>query len=106
MRLDEGLDTGPVYACEKTPIGAEETVQELSLRLAELGCGLMKRTVAGIVAGTLHLVPQDPARASLAPILTKQDGNIDWSLAARQIHNRIRAFNPWPGTRAVFRDGI
>ena len=106
MRLDEGLDTGPVYACEKTPIGEEETVQQLSLRLAELGRGLMKRTIAGIVAGTLQPVPQDRYGATLAPILTKPDGNLDWSLSARAIHNRIRAFNPWPGTRAVFRDGV
>ena len=106
MRLDEGLDTGPVYACEKTPIDDEETVQQLSLRLAELGCSLMTRSVAGIITGTLLPVPQDHARATFAPILTKGDGNLDWSLSARQIHNRIRAFNPWPGTRAVFRGGV
>ena len=104
MRLDEGLDTGPVYACEKTPIDPEETVQQLSVRLAALGCGLMKRTIEGIVSGTLQPTPQDPALATLAPILNKEDGNIDWNLPALAIHNRIRAFNPWPGTRAAFRD--
>jgi methionyl-tRNA formyltransferase len=106
MRLDEGLDTGPVYACVKTAIDEEETVQQLSLRLSELGRDLMKRTVAGIIAGTLQPVPQDGAGATLAPILTKKDGNVDWSQSAREIYNRIRAFNPWPGTRAVFRDGV
>jgi methionyl-tRNA formyltransferase len=106
MRLDEGLDTGPVYACEKTPIDPEESVQQLSDRLASMGCGLMERTLAGIVAGTLQPVPQDGERATLAPILTKEDGNIDWKLPAGAIHNRIRAFQPWPGTRSVFRGQI
>jgi methionyl-tRNA formyltransferase len=103
MRLDEGLDTGPVYACEKTIIDPDESIQKLSERLSILGQGLMTRTIAGIVAGTLPAVPQDHTRATLAPILTKQDGIIDWSLPARSIHNRIRGFNPWPGTRTTFR---
>ena len=106
MQLDEGLDTGPVYACEKTPIDPDENVEQLSARLADLGCGLMKRTLAGLVAGTLRPTPQDHARATLAPILKKEDGNIDWRLQARTIHNRVRAFNPWPGTRTQFRDQV
>ena len=106
MKLDEGLDTGPVYACETTPIDPDETVQQLSDRLSALGCGLMQRSVGGIVAGTLKAVPQDHARATHAPILTRQDGNIDWRLPARMIYNRIRAFHPWPGTRTVFRDAL
>jgi methionyl-tRNA formyltransferase len=106
MRLDEGLDTGPVYACAKTPISPQETIQELSSRLAALGCDLMKRTVAGIFDGTLQPLPQDHARATLAPLLTKQDGVVDWSLPALAIHNRIRAFNPWPGARTMFRGEV
>jgi methionyl-tRNA formyltransferase len=106
MKLDEGLDTGPVYACEKTAIDADESVQQLSGRLSRLGCELMKHSVEGIVAGILKPVPQDSARATLAPLLTKQDGNIDWSHPARAIYNRIRAFHPWPGSRTVFRNMI
>ena len=106
MSQDEGLDTGPVYACERTPLDPEETVQQLSERLADLGRGLVLRSVEGIVAGTLKAVPQDHAHATLAPILTRQDGNIDWRLPARAIHNRIRAFHPWPGTRTLFRDAL
>jgi len=106
MKLDEGLDTGPVYACERTPIEPEETVQQLSARLAELGAGLTRRTVEGVLSGTLEPVPQDHARATYAPILTKQDGNLDWSLSALAIYNRVRAFHPWPGTRAAFRDMV
>jgi methionyl-tRNA formyltransferase len=103
MRLDEGLDTGPVYACEKTPIGPDETVQQLSERLAALGNDLMKRTVAGILAEKIEPVAQDHDRATLAPILTKQDGVIDWNLPARTIYNRMRAFHPWPGSKTEFR---
>jgi methionyl-tRNA formyltransferase len=103
MRLDEGLDTGPVFACEKTPIDPDETVQQLSDRLAVLGNDLMKRTVADLLAGKIEPVAQDHARSTLAPILTKQDGVIDWSLPAGTIFNRMRAFHPWPGSRTAFR---
>lgn len=106
MKLDAGLDTGPVYACEKTTIDPGESVQDLSERLARLGCGLMERTLTGIVAGTLKALPQDHDHATLAPILKKEDGNIDWSLPARAIHNRVRAFHPWPGTRTSFRGAV
>jgi methionyl-tRNA formyltransferase len=106
MKLDEGLDTGPVYACEKTPIDPGESVQQLSERLSVLGCGLIRRSLEGIVDGILAPVPQDSSRATLARILTKQDGNIDWNLPARTIYNRIRAFQPWPGARTLFRDAI
>lgn len=104
MKLDEGLDTGPVYACEKTAIDPEETVQQLSERLAVLGCGLIRRTVEGILSGSLRAIPQDNEHATHAPILTKQDGDIDWTSPARTIYNRIRAFHPWPGSRTPFRD--
>ena len=103
MQIDEGLDTGPVYLCEKTAIQAEETVQQLSERLAILGAELVSRTLEGIVSGSLQAKPQDHASASLAPILRKEDAYIDWSWPAQKIHNRIRAFNPWPGTLARFR---
>jgi len=106
MRLDEGLDTGPVYSCAKTAIDPEETIQALSARLAGLGSELTKQTLAGIFSGTLDATPQDHARATLAPLLTKQDGVVDWNLPALAIHNRIRAFNPWPGTRTTFRGEV
>ena len=106
MKLDEGLDTGPVYECVRTPIDPNETVQTLSDRLSALGCDLMRHSLAGIIAGTLQPTPQDHAAATLAPILTKNDGIMDWGLSARTIHNRVRAFNPWPGTRTRFRDQV
>ena len=106
MQIDEGLDTGPVYLCEKTSIPLEETVLQLSERLAILGSELMTRTLSGLVSGSLHATPQDHSQASLAPILRKEDGFIDWRWPAQTVHNRIRAFNPWPGTVTQFRGGF
>jgi len=106
MKIDEGLDTGPVYGCERTPIGPDETQHDLSARLSDMGAALMPRTLDGIFAGTLQPTPQDHARASLAPILRKEDGYIDWSRPAQFIHDRIRAFNPWPPVVAEFRQNI
>jgi methionyl-tRNA formyltransferase len=106
MQIDEGLDTGPVYLCERTLIEAEETVQQLSDRLAILGADLLTRTLSGVISGTLHPTPQDHSRASLAPIIRKEDGYLDWRWSAQTIHNRVRAFNPWPGTVTQFRGSI
>jgi methionyl-tRNA formyltransferase len=106
MLLDEGLDTGPVYLSEETPIGPDESVTQLYDRLAVMGGPLVVRTIEGIVGGNLKAMPQDDARATLAPILKKQDSFLDWTWSSRQIHNRVRAFNPWPGTVAKFRGRI
>ena len=106
MQIDEGLDTGPVYLCEKTPIQEDETIRQLTDRLADLGAGLTIRTLSGLVSGSLHATPQDHSHASHAPILRKEDGFIDWRWPAQTIHNRIRAFNPWPGTVTRFRGSI
>jgi methionyl-tRNA formyltransferase len=106
MQIDEGLDTGPVYLCEKTFIQAEETIPLLSERLADIGAELMIRTLSGIVSGSLHATAQDHSRASLAPILRKEDGYIDWRWPAQTVHNRVRALNPWPGTVTQFRGGL
>jgi len=106
MKMDEGLDTGPVLLCEKTSVQPDESVQHLYDRLATIGAGLMERTVQGLVDGTLHARPQDDSHASLAPILKREHGYIDWTMPANAVHNRVRAFNPWPGTITRFRGGI
>jgi methionyl-tRNA formyltransferase len=103
IRLDEGLDTGPVFLCEETQIGPDETVARVYDRLAAIGSRVMLNTVQGILEGTLQPRPQDDSAATLAPILTKEHGFIDWKMSAAEIHNRIRAFNPWPGTVTGFR---
>jgi methionyl-tRNA formyltransferase len=106
MLLDEGLDTGPVYLCEETPVGPDETAPELYNRLAVLGAPLLARTIDGIVNGTLNAQPQESAQATYAPPLNKEDGFINWAKPAAEIHNRVRALNPWPGTVTRFRDSI
>jgi methionyl-tRNA formyltransferase len=106
MLLDEGLDTGPVYLCERTDIAPEETVTQLYDRLAQLGAKVLIETVQGVANGTLKPIPQNHSGATLAPLLKKEDGFIDWHMPAEKIHNRVRAFNPWPGTAAKFRGRV
>src|SRR5262245_17977832 len=106
MLLDEGLDTGPVYLSQDTAIGPDETAVELYDRLATLGAPLMQATVEGIVNRALKPAQQDHAQSTMAPILKKQDGYLDWAMPAVAIHNRVRAFNPWPGTLTKFRRGL
>jgi methionyl-tRNA formyltransferase len=100
MLIDEGLDTGPLLLSCATPIGPEETAADLEPRLARLGAEVLLDTVSGLADGTLQPVPQDHARATLAPILKKEDGRIDWSAPAHAIACRARGFHPWPGAFA------
>jgi methionyl-tRNA formyltransferase len=106
MQLEEGLDTGPVYLCQRTEIQPDETVTDLYGRLSELGATVLIETVEGVANGTLTAVPQNHSEATLAPMLKKEDGYIDWRMPAEQIHNRVRAFNPWPGMVAKFRGRV
>lgn len=101
MRIDAGLDTGDILATEETDIGPEETAPELSERLAELGAGLLARTVSRL--DTIAPRPQNPAEATYAPVLKKEDGVIDWGRPAAEIDARMRGFQPWPGAVTTFR---
>lgn len=103
MRIDAGLDTGDILLQRELPILPADTAETLSPRLAAVGADLMVETLHGLQAGTVHPRPQDHAQATLAPILKKQDGEIDFSLPAIQIFNRIRGFQPWPGAFTRFR---
>ncbi len=103
MRIDAGLDTGDILLQSETEIGPEETAVELSPRLARMGADLLVETLLRIEDGTLVPQPQDSAQATLAPVLKKEDGRIDWTRPAREIHNRIRGFLPWPGCYTRFR---
>ena len=98
MLIDEGLDTGPTLLARSTPIDPEETAPELEARLSGLGAAVLIETLAGMAAGTLGPVPQDHARATLAPIIKKEDGRLDWSRPAQELARRVRGFHPWPGT--------
>lgn len=102
MQMDEGLDTGDVLLTRRTPVGPDETGPELWSRLSTLGAELIVETLAQLDA--IEPQPQDHARHTLAPLLTKADGRLDWTWSARKIHNRVRGTNPWPGGQTVFRD--
>jgi methionyl-tRNA formyltransferase len=103
IRLDEGLDTGPILLHRELAIAPEDTALTLAPRLAELGAALIMEALPGIEAGTLEPVPQDHSRSSLAPLLKKEDGRIDFDRTAEDVHNRLRGFQPWPGTYTRFR---
>jgi methionyl-tRNA formyltransferase len=100
MRIDAGLDTGDMLLKWETEIGPEENALELGERLATAGAQLLVRTLCENPTP----VKQDPTEATLAPILKKEDGIIDWSRPAEKIYNRVRGFLPWPGAYSFFGD--
>lgn len=103
MRLDEGLDTGDMLLQRELAITRENTALSLSPKLAELGANLLVETLRGLELGTIHPTPQDNSQATLAPLLKKEDGFVDFSRTADEIHNRMRGFQPWPGATTRFR---
>jgi methionyl-tRNA formyltransferase len=96
MKMDTGMDTGPILNQRKTPISAQDDSATLHERLARLGAELLLETIPGYVAGKI-LPRLQSENASLAPKIKKEDGQIDWKLPAQTILNRLRAFTPWPG---------
>jgi methionyl-tRNA formyltransferase len=106
MKMDEGLDTGPALAIARTPIDPDETGQDLAERLAALGSQLLVDRLPAYISGNLPACPQDDSRATLAPILRREDAVIDWSRPARTVHDRVRAFQPWPGATCTFEGQI
>jgi methionyl-tRNA formyltransferase len=103
MRIDAGLDTGDILLQEEVPIAPEETAEILAPRLSAIGANLLVNTLRALDAGTVRSKPQDHAKATLAPILRKEDGRIDFRLTARDVYNRLRGFQPWPGAFTSFR---
>ncbi len=97
MFMDEGMDTGDVLLQKSLSIRPDDTAGSLSGRLAELGGRLLIDTIAQLQAGTVVRRPQDNSRASMAPLLKKEDGLIDWTLSASEIERRLRGMTPWPG---------
>lgn len=104
MQMDEGMDTGPVYDTASLELAPDETGQSLHDRLAVLGGELLVKTLPAIAAGATP-TPQPTDGVTLAPLIGKDDGDIDWSQDAVAIERRVRAFAPWPGTFTVALDG-
>ena len=106
MRIDEGLDTGAILLQRELAIAPDQTAEDLFPLLAESGASLMVETLEGLAPGAaqpLQPIPQDERLASLAPILRREDAQIDLSRSAQQIYNRWRGFQPWPGAYTFFR---
>src|SRR5438132_1012811 len=103
MRIDAGLDTGDILLQKEIPIAPEDNAEILAPRMAALGAELMVETLHGLKRGTIRPQPQDHSKATLAPLLKKEDGRINFHRPAPEIVNRIRGFQPWPGAYTTFR---
>ena len=97
MRLDEGMDTGPIVARRSARIDGEETGETLTARLFQMGADLLVDTLPAWSKGEIEPQPQDEALATVTPRLSREDGDIDWSLPAVRTARQVRAYHPWPG---------
>jgi methionyl-tRNA formyltransferase len=104
MRVVKALDAGPMLATVTRPIGSDETSVEVERDLAELGAELLVSTIDRLARGPIEEVAQDDTAATYAPRLTKEEGLVDWSRPATEIHNRIRGLHPWPHAYTFFGD--
>jgi methionyl-tRNA formyltransferase len=102
MKMDEGMDTGPMLQQWKTPITDDETAGELGGRLSALGALAVRQGLRTYVTNGYIPLEQEHARATMAPMLKKEDGRIDFGKPAREVHDHVRGMTPWPGafTRA------
>jgi methionyl-tRNA formyltransferase len=103
LRLEAGLDTGPMLLAQVEPIAPEETAEDLFESLAEIGAKLMVKTLDRLACGAINAVEQDHAAATLAPILKREDGRIDFARGAKVCCDRWRGFQPWPGAWTTLR---
>jgi methionyl-tRNA formyltransferase len=103
MRIDAGLDTGDILLQREIPVGTEDTAETLGPRLAMIGSDLMVETLLGLASGQVRPIPQDHSQASLAPILKKEDGRMDFTRSASALFDRLRGFQPWPGAYTTFK---
>jgi len=103
MRIDAGLDTGDILLQDEIPIAAVDTAQTLGSKLAAIGADLMIDTLQGLADGEVEPTPQDHSHATLAPILKKEDGRMDFTRTAEDLFNRLRGFQPWPGAFTTFK---
>jgi len=104
MKMDAGLDTGPILTQRAIPLASDETAQTLHDKLARLGADLLIETLPGYLCGDILPQPQDDSRMTFAPRIQKEEGRIDWTQDAASIERMTRAFTPWPGTVTQWND--
>jgi methionyl-tRNA formyltransferase len=97
IKLDEGMDSGPIVALRETEIGPEENAEGLTARLFRLGAEVLVEVMPDWAAGRLQATPQDESLATTTRLLSREDGEIDWELGADRIARQVRAYHPWPG---------
>jgi len=103
MRMEAGLDSGPMYLRAETPIGEGETAGDLAPRLARMGADLLLATLDRLEAGSLVATPQNDTLATLAPKIDRARARLDWRQPAQALARHARAFSPWPGVETTFR---
>jgi methionyl-tRNA formyltransferase len=103
MKMDAGMDTGDMLEITRTPIGEDETAGELSARLSQLGAAAVREGLPRYLRGELTPIPQNHAEATMAPLLEKEMGRIDWSTPAERVHDHVRGMNPWPMASTTLR---
>lgn len=101
MQMDEGMDTGAILAMESTPIRSADDAESLGKRLSEMGAKLLQTQLPRYVAGEIAAEEQDENEATMAPLLTKDHGRIDWNRPAEAVHDQVRGMNPWPGAHTA-----
>lgn len=106
MQMDRGMDTGPILAQEATGIEVDDTAATLSARLAELGAQLLVQVLSPYLEGDLIPEHQPEEGVTYAPLLTKEDGQIDWTIPATLIDRQVRAFTPWPGSYTFWEEAL
>ncbi len=102
MKMDAGVDSGPVLSQKSIPINPDDTAETLSPRLAEAGAVLLVATLPGYLDGGIFPQPQDESQATRAPLIKKEDGLLDFNMSAQDLERKVRAFDPWPGTFFLF----
>jgi len=102
MKMDPGLDTGPILSRSEIPIAPDETAGSLSHKLAQLGRELLSETLPAYLSGEMIPQPQDESLSSYAKMLKRSDGELDFTQPAQTLARMVRAFNPWPGTYLIW----
>ena len=106
MRMDPGVDTGPILNQRGVPIFLDDTSGTLSERLAALGADILVETLPGFLYGTIQPQPQDESLVTYAPMLKKEEGKLDFTQPAAALARKVRAFNPWPGTFHIWQGQV
>jgi methionyl-tRNA formyltransferase len=103
MQLVEKMDAGPIYLQEEVALAADETTGSLQFKLTPIGARLLLETIKRIKDGSIRAREQDEAQVTLAPMIKKEDGRINWQQSATEIERRVRGFNPWPSATTYVR---